>query len=431
MELSGWGNYPKKNCKLVYPYIIKNKDKIFLNTNASIPRGLGRSYGDSSISETVIKTDYLNKFIKFDYSKGILECLSGVSLHEILELIIPKGWFLEVSSGTKFITIGGAIASDIHGKNHHNAGCFSNSVEIIKIMLASNDIITCSRELNSDLFYATCGGMGLTGLILEAKIQLKKIQTTNILQKTFKSQTIEETIETIDQREQSTYAVAWIDCTSKGIKNGRSILMLGEHHKIGKLEYSFKERFSIPNFFPSFVLNNFSMKTFNNLYFFKNSQERSKVINLDEYFYPLDRIQNWNRIYGKKGFLQYQFVVPKENGLKPIKMILKKILESNETPFLTVLKSMGEKNNNYLSFPIRGYTLSIDFKISTNLFKLLDCLDEIVIDFGGRIYLAKDSRMSEITFKKSYQDWETFDKVRVKYGAKKHISSNQSIRLGL
>ena len=273
--------------------------------------------------------------------------------------------------------------------------------------------------------------MGLTGLILEAKIQLKKIQTTNILQKTFKSQTIEETIETIDQREKSTYAVAWIDCTSKGIKNGRSILMLGEHHTIGKLEYNFKERFSIPKFFPSFVLNNFSMKTFNNLYFYKNSQERSKVINLDEYFYPLDKIQNWNRAYGKKGFLQYQFVVPKENGLKPIKMILKKILESNETPFLTVLKSMGEKNNNYLSFPIRGYTLSIDFKISTNLFKLLDYLDEIVIDFGGRIYLAKDSRMSEITFKKSYQDWETFKKVRIKYGAKKYISSSQSVRLGL
>lgn len=438
MKLSGWGRFPQIESNTI-PLHFSHQVANYLTLHpqqALITHGLGRSYGDSALADTTLQTRNLDQFIHFDPQTGVLCCASGMSLAQILHTFVPQGWFLPVTPGTQFVTIGGAIASDVHGKNHHVDGSFSHHVLNLTLCLASGEVVTCSHNENRELFLATCGGMGLTGIILSATIQLIRIETAFIDETTWKCQNLEETLEQFETHADTTYSVAWIDCLTKGKQLGRSLLMLGEHATAEQCKDSLartsKKALNIPFNMPSMLLNSLSVKAFNTLYYHKTRQQQSQRFgHYLPYFYPLDAIHNWNRLYGKQGFTQYQFVIPKSAGLEALSTILNRIVDSKRGSFLAVLKAFGKGNDNYLSFPMEGYTLAVDFKIDNTLFSFLDELDRVVLDYGGRLYLAKDARMSEEMFKSSYPQWEQFQTIREQYGAIERFQSLQSQRLGL
>lgn len=429
MNLDSWGLYPKiKNH--VIQYTDNNLSHCLRKQNPFIPYGNGRSYGDSALNKTILHMRPHDYFIDFDEEDGVLHVQSGVLLSEILEYFVPRGWFLQVTPGTKFITVGGAIASDIHGKNHHVMGCFSECIHEFNIMLADHSVVTCSKTKHPELFKATCGGMGLTGVILNAKIYLKKINSQFIQQTTIKTQNLEHTFEAFEQYQSSPYSVAWIDCLAKKDNIGRCLLMTGDFINDEKLSYSPKDNVTIPFNFPTFALNNLSVRTFNWLYYGKVRKEKTKqIVDIDTFFYPLDAIAHWNRIYGKNGFTQYQFILPKENSYKGLKEILSTIANSGKGSFLAVLKLYGKANDNYLSFPMEGYSLALDFKIEKGILELLTKLDTIVRQYEGRIYLTKDARVSKENFEQGYPMVDKFRAFRRKNQMDKVFQSLQSIRL--
>ena len=427
--ISGWGGYPKTNSEVISPRSI---DEYKINLKKTfIARGRGRSYGDSANYKTVLQTSFLDKIIHFDKINGLITCEAGITIKKILENIVPTGWFIPVSPGTSFATLGGSIASDVHGKNHHRSGSFGEHVKDIKIMLGNGNIENISTENNSDLFYATCGGMGLTGVILSATIKLISIKSSQIIQTELKSKSLEDTCSIFEENDKAQYSVAWLDCFAKEKSIGKGIITLGEHSEKGNLNFNIKRKVNISKNFPSFVLNKYSISIFNKLYYAYHKNNRKRLVHLFDYFYPLDKINNWNRLYGKNGFIQYQFVIPNDQIVNNLKLIFKKISEFGISPFLSVLKKFGKQNDNLLSFPMSGYTLAMDIKIDKKLFKSIEELDKIIINLGGRIYLTKDSLMNEKTFKNSYKKWEQFENVREKYGAVNKFQSDQSLRLGL
>jgi len=431
-KIKSWGNYPKVTATSVTISETDRLKSVLKEVDDVISFGNGRSYGDSALNDTVICIKPKNYFLNFDAANGLLHLQAGALLSEVLEFSVPRGWFLKVSPGTKLITIGGAIASDIHGKNHHVEGCFSECVAMLNLLLPNGEIVSCSKTQNVDLFRATCGGMGLTGVILDAKIYLKKIKSRFIEQKTIKTKNLKETFEAFEKYKDQPYSVAWIDCLAKNKKMGRSLLMVGDFSKDGRLDFIPKKKVNIPFYFPSFVLNTLSVKIFNMFYYKKaRSGISDQLVDFEAFFYPLDSINNWNRIYGKNGFTQYQFILPKKNSFEGLEEILKTIAESGKGSFLSVLKLYGKENENYLSFPIEGYSLALDFKIEKGLFGLLDRLDEIVINKGGRIYLAKDARVSKEIFEQGYPRIEIFRNLRKQYKMHEKFNSKQSKRLGI
>lgn len=432
MSLMSWGMYPKvKNTVFKFDKEATLKE-IINEHNDLIPYGNGRSYGDSALSTNIINVKPKDYFIDFNEENGLLHVQAGVLLSEILESYVPRGWFLKITPGTKLITVGGAIASDIHGKNHHVEGCFSECVQEFEIMLADDEVVTCSKDATPELFKATCGGMGLTGVILDAKIYLKKINSQYIDQTTIKTKNLKETFDAFEEYSDKPYSVAWIDCLAKGDKIGKCLLMVGDFRDDGRLDYKKKSQLSIPFNFPSFALNNWSVRAFNWLYYGKSKEGVSKQrVDIDTFFYPLDAIGHWNRIYGKKGFTQYQFILPKETSYEGLEEILTAISKSGKGSFLAVLKLYGKANDNYLSFPIEGYSLALDFKIEKGLFELLDKLDEIVVKHEGRIYLTKDVRVSKETFEKGYPQIETFRQYRKENKMDEKFQSHQSKRVGI
>ena len=432
MTICGWGRYPTMEAELLLPQTNSDCARLMDDAPSCIPRGQGRSYGDSANAALVLQSTYLNHYIQFDPSLGLLTCEAGVTIREILDLIVPRGWFIPVTPGSSYVSIGGAIASDVHGKNHHGSGTFSQHIIEMQMMLASGEIVTVSATQLPDLFAATCGGMGLTGMILSATLRLMPIQSSQIEQKTMQASCLEAVCAGFEENADSTYSVAWIDCIATGPKLGRSLLMLGEHAVAGGLDVAPQKPLNVPVDAPDLLLNQQFIQIFNTLYYQKarlsNSQQR---LSYGSYFYPLDQIANWNRLYGKAGFIQYQFVLPSAVGVQGLRSILKTIAASGKGSFLAVLKAFGEHNANYLSFPMAGYTLALDFKVSPEVIALVKRLDAMVMDMGGRIYLSKDALMSESTFKATYPQWEQFEAVRAKYGAIGKFASQQSKRLGL
>lgn len=400
-KITNWGNFPVVEKEMKSEDSLQKIKDFVLSHKEVIARGNGRCYGDASLGENIFSTKRLNKFIGFDKIEGVLECEAGVLLSDILEISVPQGYFLNVTPGTKFVSVGGAIASDVHGKNHHSEGCFSEYVLEFKLMKENAEVITCSREENTEDFWATVGGMGLTGIILSAKIKLKNIETAYIRQESIKADNLDEIFQLFEESEGWLYNVAWIDCLQKGENIGRSILMRGYHalreelppklHK-NPLKNPRKIMPTIPFYFPSWVLNSFTIKIFNWLYY--NKQTKKSVegfVHYEPFFYPLDVINEWNKIYGKKGFIQYQMVIPKEKGKEGMRKILETIADSGNGSFLAVLKLFGKNNPKaYNSFPMEGYTLALDFKVNDKLKSLVEELDKIVEEFGGRIYLTKD-----------------------------------------
>jgi FAD/FMN-containing dehydrogenase len=432
VKIHGWGRYPVVDVAMCEPRTVTELKQAVCGTPSLIARGLGRSYGDSALSPNVISTCRLDHFQSFDAAKGILSCAAGVSLNEILSLTIPRGWFLPVTPGTKYVTVGGAIAADVHGKNHHCEGTFGTHVRRLTILLGSGEIVSCSPQENAQLFHATCGGMGLTGIVIAATIQLKRINSSVIVEHTLKGINLEQTLDLFSLTEQSTYSVAWIDCVATGKKLGRSLVMVGEHADEGTLHVHSSRTIDVSIELPSTLINSHSIGAFNALYYHRMLKTRlRRRVSYESYFYPLDKLSNWNRLYGRSGFLQYQFAIPKAAGVAALKDILQRIALTGKASFLAVLKAFGPANSNLLSFPLEGWTLALDFQNSPSTHKLLDELDRPVLAYGGKIYLAKDARMSEHTFKEGYEHWQTFEEIRAQHFALGRFGSLQSRRIGL
>lgn len=438
-QIANWGNYPVMESDEKSFAFEEQLHQLIKDNEGFIPRGNGRCYGDASLGDKTISTLKFDKILSFDVDNGVLECQSGLTLDSILEVVVPKGWFLPVTPGTKFITVGGAVGSDVHGKNHHVDGSFSNHIVDMDIILASGEMIACSPQLNSDLFEATCGGMGLTGMITRIKFRLKKIESSFIKQKQIKAENLEEVIRLFDEYKHYTYSVAWIDCLKKGQHFGRSILILGEHATVNDLnekqkkeplQLPKKKQITFPFNLPSWVLNTFTVKAFNFLYYSKNTKkELNNVVSYEPFFYPLDAILHWNRGYGKKGFVQYQFVLPLEAKQGLIE-ILQRISDKGLGSFLAVLKVFGEQQS-IISFPKEGYTLALDFPVRDGLFEFLDELDQVVLKYGGRLYMSKDARMKPEVLVAGYPELNKFKEIVKKYNPSGKIRSIQSDRLFL
>lgn len=438
-HIANWGNYPVVESNEESFSFPDQLQQLMDDQTPFIPRGNGRCYGDASLAKRTISTLKYNKILSFDSAKGIFACESGLTLDQILEVIVPKGWFLPVTPGTKFITVGGAVASDVHGKNHHIDGSFSNHILEMDITLSSGETLTCSPVMNPDLFEATCGGMGLTGIITRVSFQLKKMETAFIRQMQIKAANLEELIGLFETHQHYTYSVAWIDCLKKGAQFGRSILMLGEHalftdlsekQKQDPLRLPGKKQINFPFNLPSWVLNAFTVKAFNYLFYTKNfKKEINSVISYEPFFYPLDAILHWNRGYGKNGFLQYQFVLPLE-AKQGLVEILNRISDKGLGSFLAVLKVFG-KQESIISFPKEGYTLALDFPVRPGLLAFLDELDLVVLRYGGRLYMSKDARMKPEVLQSGYPDLGKFKDIVRKYNPDGRIHSLQSDRLFL
>ncbi len=422
--IQGWGrnlsaevNILEPNNEFLLKEIILNSEKESL-----IVRGLGRSYGDSAQLDrkNVVSLKKFNSF-DLDEKNNLITAKAGATFDDLLKYIVPRGFFLPVSPGTRFVTVGGAIASDVHGKNHHIDGSFGKNIKSILLLDGTGKVHILKpddseNQRNVDRFWSTVGGMGLTGVIIEATFTLIPISSSYIKVDTKRFNNLDQLmIEMTESDKKYRYSVAWVDSLHEKF---RGVLTCGDHLNSDKLKKNFLNKplaydieplAEAPNFFPGGLLNRFSVRAFNEAWFRKSPKSKEgEVQNIGEFFYPLDGIQNWNRIYGPKGFIQYQFVVP-DNASYLIKQTLETLRRFSVPSFLTVLKRFGSANPAYLSFPIPGWTLAIDIPANIdNLNKELNKLDELIVDAGGRIYLAKDSRQSSKVFKKSYpriKDW--------------------------
>lgn len=439
--LSGWGNIPQSISQVTY---LQYPDDVLpsLNHGPVVPRGLGRSYADqaTNAAHVVMKTEKMNRFLAFDEEAGVLTCQAGASLEEIIQHLVPRGWFPMITPGTKYITVGGAIANDVHGKAHHIDGSFVSCVRSFTIMLADGCVLNASREENSDLFWANFGGLGLLGTILTATIQLRKIETTYFKQQSVVARNLTEMLEAINESDKH-YAssVAWIDSLATGKKLGQGVLTMGNHATLDDLPAALKKdplkvgkkpKLTVPFYLPGFTLNTFTVSILNKLLFIKQKGGNG-LAHYDSFFYPLDMINSWNRGYGKRGFIQYQFVLPLADGEKNIRTILETITKSHCVPFLNVLKKFGNAKGGMLSFPFEGYTFAIDFPIKARLKPFTERLDQMVLDMGGRIYLGKDAYLDEATFKAMYPQHEAWQAVKQQYDPAQKFSSDLSRRIGL
>ena len=437
--ISGWGRYPLQSCELERPERYADQRP---TTGTLIARGQGRSYGDASLNENgrVILTERLDRMLELDVKQGILRAEAGVTLAEILLVIVKQGWFLPVTPGTKFVSLGGCVASDVHGKNHHHDGGFGDHVLGIELILADGSHKNCSASENAELFWATVGGMGLTGIIGEVTLKLIPIKTAKIMVRNHAAQNLQHLFQLLqDPALDDHYSVAWIDCLASGDALGRGVAMFGHHatttefSAASPLQSKTRRTRSLPFDFPAWVLNPLSIGLFNKLYYWKESRKTTPFLSdYDSYFYPLDAIGQWNRMYGKRGFVQYQCVIPESTAFAGMTAVLKELSGSHRTSFLAILKRFGAEGKGLLSFPISGFTLTLDLPVrDKGLFSLLDKLDHIVLQHGGRVYLAKDARISAESFKAMYPRFETWRKIKQSIDPNNRFSSSMSRRLNI
>lgn len=432
MLIHGWGRYPRVEAEVIGGRGFHSCGDAILRPEPLIARGAGRSYGDSSLAPRVIDMQPLDHLLAFDPASGLLRCAAGATLADILATLVPRGWFLPCVPGTRFVTVGGAIASDVHGKNHHWAGSFSAHVHEIELLLGNGARVTTSREAHPALFEATCGGMGLTGVILSATLQLIAIRSSHVVETTLRANCLEAVMEGFAAHAHATYSVAWIDALQRGPALGRSLLMLGEHATNGPLAASPRQPLPIPVDMPAGLLNPLSVRLFNALYYRRTGRTtHTRSLPFEPFFFPLDGLAHWNRLYGRRGFVQYQLVLPRETALTGLRAVLQRIAHSGLGSPLSVLKAFGPGNASPLSFPREGYTLALDFQAKPETFRLLDELDRIVLDHQGRLYLTKDARMQASVFRAMYPHWEAFEETRARYHAHGKFASLQSRRLGL
>ena len=408
----------------------------------TIARGLGRSYGDAALNAggQVLGLRRLDRYLGFDADTGVLTCEAGVSLEEIIRDFAPRGWFPLITPGTKFVTVGGCIANDVHSKAHHAHGAFSSCVEAITVLLASGEVVQASRHEHPDLFWATFGGMGLLGIVLTARLRLRKIETTYFRQKSVPVNDLETMLAVLEENDRAfSWSVATLDVMATGARLGRGVVSLGEPATLAELpprlaanplRVSGPPKLAVPFELPDFTLNRFTIRIVNTV-IQRLLRGAPPFGHYEGFLYPLDKIAYWNRGYGRRGFAQYQFVIPFEDGLRRMREILGTILSSGELPFLNVLKRFGKESGGMLSFPREGYTFAIDFPIRKNTVALLRRLDAMVLDAGGRIYLGKDSYVEASTFRAMYPAVERWLQAKATYDPQGVFTSDMARRLGL
>ncbi len=440
-RLSGWGGNVHSDCVLIEPEGWEEA-RAWLDQHGTIARGLGRSYGDAALNSRgqVLGMRKFDRYLAFDEQTGTLTCEAGMSLMRIIKDFAPRGWFPMITPGTKFVTVGGCIANDVHGKAHHVQGSFSNCVDAMEVLLANGHVVVASRDENSDLFWATFGGVGLLGLILTATIRLRKIETTYFHQRSFRVRNLDEMLSTLEEHDQQfPYSVATLDVMARGTRLGRGVVTVGKPAQLadlpadlaGKpLAISGASKLTVPFNLPSITLNPVSIRVVNAV--IQRIQANAAPIgHYEGFFYPLDRLANWNRGYGRRGFTQYQFVIPFAEGRIHMRKILETILAADELPFLNILKRLGKQTAGLLSFPREGYTLAIDFPIRKTTVALLRQLDALVLDAGGRVYLGKDAYLKPETFRAMYPELGRWLEMKAKYDPKSVFTSDLGRRLNL
>lgn len=415
-----WGRFPKSNQRILSASALSTT-RISQSAVTILPFGQGRSYGDVCLNAdgAVLTTQNCNNILSFDRKQGIIRVQAGITLEDLLSIIVPAGWFIPVSPGTQYISVGGAIANDIHGKNHHCAGTFGRHVRKMLVQRFDGEIIECSPDTEHLFFNATIAGIGLTGLIIWAEIQLIPIHNAFIETENIPFASLDEFFELSKSSEKGfAYTVSWLDCVSSGDAFGRGIFMRGNHAAAGATTPESKSipiRPVVPFDFPSIALNYYSVKTFNTLYYYLQSRKSgAHIVPYRPFFYPLDSVLHWNRIYGRAGFLQFQCVVGKERGKEALRAILQATVASGQASFLAVLKEFGDiESPGLLSFPRPGYTLCLDFPYRGRKTEyLMQQLERLVVESNGALYPAKDACMSPETFMKCYPGLGAFKKFK-------------------
>lgn len=434
--VSGWGRFPVVDSDVLRPRSFAAVGEAV--SAGTVARGNGRAYGDAAIgaARTVAMTGF-DRVRWFDPASGRIRLEAGVLLSDLIETFGPRGFLPFVVPGTRFVSIGGAIAADVHGKNHHCEGGFGRYVDSILLRTGQGEVIEASREQNCDAFFATVGGMGLTGIILEATMRLRPVETGWIRERVISASDLDAAMRALDAGDAATYSVAWIDCAARGRDLGRALIYLGEHagrdelaagaaaFPVGK-----NPGLGVPVDLPSIALNRHSIRAFNELYYRVGARRAggSQVVSLYPYFFPLDSLKDWNRIYGKRGFLQHQCVIPEQGAREVLGDILQRVAHRGDASFLAVLKKLGQ-GDGILSFPLPGYTLALDFPLKGDILNFLDEIDRLVIAAGGRLYLAKDARQSRATFAAGYPALQRFNAIRRSLDPTGNIRSKLSQRL--
>lgn len=429
--LTGWGNTGVPGRELL------GEDLQRLTEHSQLSRGLGRSYGDSALpapgASTVAGSRLADRILSFDPSTGVMRAEAGLSIFEINRIFLRQGFFPPVTPGTQFVTLGGMVASDVHGKNHHVAGTFGRHVRALRMRIGAG-IVECTPEQHPDLFWATIGGMGLTGHILEVEFTMDKIPTPWIWQESFRVKNIDEYVDGLKESAADwPMTMGWIDCLSRGGSLGRGILMRGRwatKEEAPSKPPAPKKRLTMPPVFPSWTINDLTVSAFNRLYFWKQiPAHKSGIQHPDSFFYPLDAIRQWNRMYGKAGFTQYQCVLPNEAGRGAARRFLELLTSKGGASFLCVIKDCGEEGQGLLSFPMPGISIAIDFAIRPVTAALVATLNEFVIAEGGRIYLTKDTFTTPEHFAAMEPRLEQFQSVRRKWDPLMQYRSAQSVRI--
>ncbi len=411
-----WGRYPSYDATIVplswqgdFPKVIDG-----VPAGGALAVGMGRSYGDVCLLKdgTLLQTTGMNRLLAFDAATGLLTAEAGITLAQILDFCVPRGFFLPVTPGTKYVTLGGAIANDIHGKNHHHAGTFGNHVTQFELVRSDGSRRLCTPTENPDFFAATIGGMGLTGVIRWAQVRMKPIVSRKIDYEGIQFHGIDEFLALTEASKDIEYTVSWVDCTSTGKNFARGIFMQGDHSRIpAPLTKSPEPKLVFPMELPGFALNGFTVGTFNTLFFHKQIKKRATALqDYEPFFYPLDAVLKWNKMYGKDGLLQFQYAIPWEHAREGTEAILQAVAKSGLASFLAVLKAFGDvPSPGAMSFPKPGITLALDFPIKEGkTFELFDRLAQMTMEFGGRLYPAKDARMTPEQFRAFYPQWERF-----------------------
>jgi decaprenylphospho-beta-D-ribofuranose 2-oxidase len=442
--LTGWGRIMPSTAELVEPASDADAAALLRDATLVIPRGLGRSYNNAAQTADglVLSTARLNRIIALDPATGLADCEAGTSLEQLITAGLPHGWFVPVSPGTRQVTIGGAIAADVHGKNHHRAGSFAAHVRQLSLLLPSGELRTVTPGGDPELFWATAGGMGLTGLVTRARVQLTKVGSSLLGVDTVRTADIEETMRVLTEHDATHgYTVAWSDSMATGGSTGRSIVTSGDFAAVGDLPASARDRpfdfdprpkLAVPDLFPRGLLNRCSIRLANEIWYRKTPKSRyGELQTISQFFHPLDAISNWNRVYGPGGFRQYQYVLP--FGEEAAVRRSFEIVSAHPAPsFVTVLKRFGGADPGLLSFPRPGWTLALDFPARTPaLLPLLDRLDRLVLEHGGRVYLAKDSHVARPAFEAMYPQVEEFRRIRAGIDPGRVFASDLSRRLGL
>ena len=439
--LTGWGANLRSPC--FYTQVETPAElKASLDHSGTIARGLGRSYGDPALNGggRVLGVAKLDRYLSFDDASGTLTCEAGVSLAQIIHDFAPRGWFPLITPGTKYVTVGGCIANDVHGKAHHAQGCFSSCVDSFTTLLASGEVVVASRTERSDLFWASFGGMGLLGIVMTATLRLRKIETTYFRHESIYAPNLDAMLAAIDEtNDKYPYSVATIDAVATGAKLGRGYLSVGDHARrdelpeklaAAPLRISGDPKIALPFELPGLVMNPLSIRV-GNAIILKIQSSKAPFKHYEEFFYPLDMAADWNRMYGPRGFAQYQFVLPFDKSRENLRNILTTILSAGELPLINVLKRFGKESGGLLSFPREGYTFAIDFPIRNNTVPLLHKLDQMVLDAGGRIYLGKDSYVEAPMFRAMYPAIDKWLEVKAKYDPGHVFTSDLARRVGL